>query len=98
MNHRTILYEEHVRLGARIVDFHGWDLPVQYESILAEHTHCRQAACVFDTSHMGKILIRTRPSRPRPRDHAGRRGPPDRPRQVRLPAQRGRAASSTTRS
>jgi len=60
-NHRTILYEDHLRLGARIVDFHGWELPVQYESILAEHTHCRRAACVFDTSHMGQILIRSRP-------------------------------------
>jgi len=60
-SHRTVLYGDHLRLGARIVDFHGWDLPVQYESILAEHTHCRQAACVFDTSHMGQILIRSRP-------------------------------------
>jgi len=41
-----------------MVDFHGWTLPVQYEGILAEHRHCRQAACVFDTSHMGQLLIR----------------------------------------
>jgi len=44
-----------------MVDFHGWELPVQYGGILAEHEHCRQAACVFDTSHMGQIRIRARP-------------------------------------
>ena len=42
-----------------MVDFHGWMLPVQYEGILAEHRHCREAAVVFDTSHMGQFLIRT---------------------------------------
>jgi len=44
-----------------MVDFHGWELPVQYEGILAEHRHCRQAACLFDTSHMGQLLIRAAP-------------------------------------
>ncbi len=62
MNQRTALYAEHVRLGGRMVDFHGWDLPVQYESILAEHRHCRQAAAVFDTSHMGQLRIHARPA------------------------------------
>jgi len=41
-----------------MVDFHGWLLPVQYEGILAEHRHCRRAACLFDTSHMGQIMIK----------------------------------------
>lgn len=58
MSQHTPLYDDHVRLGARMVDFHGWDLPVQYQGILAEHEHCREHACVFDTSHMGQILIR----------------------------------------
>ena len=53
----TVLHECHVRLGARIVDFHGWLLPVQYQGVLAEHTHCRTDAVVFDTSHMGLFLI-----------------------------------------
>ncbi len=57
-----MLYDEHVRLGARMVDFHGWELPVQFEGILAEHVHCRSQACLFDTSHMGQILIRSRSS------------------------------------
>ena len=62
MSSRTVLFGEHVKLGGRMVDFHGWELPVQYEGILSEHVHCRQAACVFDTSHMGQLLIRARPS------------------------------------
>ena len=45
-----------------MVDFHGWELPVQYEGILAEHKHCRQAAVLFDTSHMGQILIHAQPA------------------------------------
>ncbi|NQT89595.1 hypothetical protein HQ560_22690, partial [bacterium] len=58
---RTPLYDQHVALGARIVDFHGWELPVQYEGILAEHTHCRAAASLFDTSHMGQLHIHAPP-------------------------------------
>ena len=41
-----------------MVDFHGWELPVQYEGILAEHRHCRTAAALFDTSHMGQFRVR----------------------------------------
>jgi len=55
---RTVLFDRHERLGGRIVDFHGWLLPVQYEGILAEHAHCRQSVVVFDTCHMGQIAIR----------------------------------------
>jgi len=54
---KTILHDCHVRLGGRIVDFHGWMLPVQYAGVLAEHRHCRSHAAVFDTSHMGQVLI-----------------------------------------
>ena len=59
LSKRTVLYDRHVALGGRMVDFHGWALPVQYEGILAEHRHCRSSACLFDTSHMGQIIIRT---------------------------------------
>ena len=45
-----------------MVDFHGWELPVQYAGILTEHRHCREAASLFDTSHMGQLLVRARPS------------------------------------
>ena len=58
MSSKTPLYDRHVSLGGRIVDFSGWLLPVQYESVLAEHRQCRSSAVVFDTSHMGQFLIR----------------------------------------
>jgi aminomethyltransferase len=54
---RTPLYEEHVGLGARMVEFAGWAMPVQYASILAEHQAVRNAAGLFDVSHMGEIEI-----------------------------------------
>ncbi|MCX7048742.1 MAG: glycine cleavage system aminomethyltransferase GcvT [Candidatus Sumerlaeota bacterium] len=60
MAKKTVLYDQHVRLGARIVDFSGWELPVQYEGVLAEHLYCRRAAVAFDTSHMGQFLIQGR--------------------------------------
>ncbi len=57
MSRKTPLFDRHLSLGARMVDFHGWVLPVQYRGIIAEHDHCRRAACVFDTCHMGQIAI-----------------------------------------
>ena len=54
---RTPLYDEHVLLHARIVDFHGWDLPVWYTGIVEEHQATRQGAGLFDVSHMGEIFI-----------------------------------------
>lgn len=54
---RTPLYEEHLRLGARMVDFGGWDMPIQYTSILDEHRAVRERAGLFDVSHMGEILV-----------------------------------------
>ena len=54
---RTALYEEHVRAGGRMVDFGGWELPVQYSGVLDEHTTCRKAAGLFDVSHMGEVLV-----------------------------------------
>jgi aminomethyltransferase len=52
---RTPLYEAHVAAGAKLVDFAGWEMPVQYEGIRAEHMAVREACGVFDVSHMGEI-------------------------------------------
>src|ERR1700760_4447149 len=54
---RTPLYEEHVEAGARLVPFAGWEMPVQYEGVIAEHRAVRGDAGVFDVSHMGKIEV-----------------------------------------
>jgi aminomethyltransferase len=55
MPNRTPLYEWHVAHSARIVDFAGWDMPVQYTSIVEEHQAVRTAAGLFDISHMGRL-------------------------------------------
>jgi aminomethyltransferase len=52
---RTPLYDNHVAAGAKLVDFAGWDMPVQYEGIKAEHVAVRTAVGMFDVSHMGEI-------------------------------------------
>ncbi len=52
---RTPLYEEHVRLGGRIVDFAGWEMPVEFEGLRAEHHRVRKQVGLFDVSHMGEI-------------------------------------------
>lgn len=57
MPKRTPLYETHRSLGARMVEFGGWDMPVQYSGILAEHHAVRTQAGLFDLSHMGEIEI-----------------------------------------
>jgi aminomethyltransferase len=54
---RTPLYDSHVAAGARMVEFGGWDMPVQYSSILKEHAAVRTAAGLFDISHMGEIRV-----------------------------------------
>ena len=54
----TPLYEEHEKLGGKIVEFGGWLLPVQYTSILAEHKAVRTAAGLFDVSHMGEVWVK----------------------------------------
>ncbi|MGB5703233.1 MAG: glycine cleavage system aminomethyltransferase GcvT [Polyangiales bacterium] len=53
----TPLADEHGRLGARLVPFAGWRMPVQYEGIKKEHEAVRQRAGLFDVSHMGEILV-----------------------------------------
>jgi aminomethyltransferase len=55
---RTPLYDAHVALGGRMVPFAGYEMPVQYEGILAEHLHTRAAAGLFDVSHMGQAVLR----------------------------------------
>lgn len=54
---RTALYERHLDLGGRLVPFSGWEMPVQYEGILAEHHAVRTKAGLFDVSHMGRVEI-----------------------------------------
>jgi aminomethyltransferase len=54
---RTPLYERHAALGARLVPFAGWEMPVQYTSIVGEHRAVRTSAGVFDVSHMGQLRI-----------------------------------------
>ncbi len=51
---RTPLYDRHCELGAKIVDFHGWALPLQYSGIIEEHRKVRNAAGLFDVSHMAR--------------------------------------------
>jgi aminomethyltransferase len=55
---RTPLFDEHRALGARLVPFAGFEMPVQYAGILAEHQAVRQRAGLFDVSHMGEVEIR----------------------------------------
>ena len=57
INLRTSLYSTHVGLGARIVSFGGWDMPVQYSGILGEVKAVRTAVGLFDISHMGRLYI-----------------------------------------
>ncbi len=55
---RTPLYDCHVRAGARLVPFAGWEMPVQYEGVVKEHAAVRTAAGLFDVSHMGELELR----------------------------------------
>ena len=54
---RTPLFDRHVALGARLVPFAGWEMPVQYEGVIPEHREVRTGAGVFDVSHMGEIEV-----------------------------------------
>jgi len=55
---RTPLYGEHVSSGARMTDFGGWEMPLQYKGIIEEHRAVREAAGLFDVSHMGEVEVR----------------------------------------
>src|ERR1700743_173876 len=52
---RTALFEAHQKLGAKLIDFGGWEMPVQYTSITDEHLAVRNAAGIFDILHMGGV-------------------------------------------
>jgi len=54
---KTPLYDEHVRIGARMVPFAGWLMPVQYTSIVEEHQAVRSNVGIFDISHMGQLIV-----------------------------------------
>lgn len=57
MTKHTFLYDKHIKLGAKMVDFAGWSMPVQYTSIIDEHKAVRNSVGLFDVSHMGEIFI-----------------------------------------
>src|SRR5215510_798284 len=57
---RTSLYECHVRAGARLVPFAGWEMPVQYGGVAEEHMAVRTRAGLFDVSHMGEVFVEGR--------------------------------------
>ena len=59
---KTPLYDEHMRLGAKMVPFAGWLMPVQYNSIVEEHQAVRNNVGVFDISHMGQFIVDATPS------------------------------------
>src|SRR5450756_32017 len=54
---RTSLYAAHQKLGAKLIDFGGWEMPVQYTIITDEHLAVRNAAGIFDISHMGEVTV-----------------------------------------
>src|SRR3989338_245591 len=54
---KTALHERHRALCAKMTDFHGWEMPIYYTSILEEHKAVRQALGLFDISHMGQVLV-----------------------------------------
>lgn len=55
---RTPLYEMHCKHGGKMIDFGGWELPVQYSGIIEEHEQVRNAAGLFDVSHMGEVSVK----------------------------------------
>ena len=58
MTKQTFLHDCHVKLGAKMVDFAGWEMPVQYTSILEEHRTVRESVGLFDVSHMGEVIYK----------------------------------------
>ena len=57
MTKQTFLHDKHVELNAKMVDFAGWHMPVQYTSIIEEHKNVRENVGLFDVSHMGEIFV-----------------------------------------
>lgn len=54
---RTPLFDRHAELGAKMADFGGWEMPIEYSGTVAEHTFVRESVGIFDVSHMGKVAI-----------------------------------------
>ncbi|ACL22049.1 glycine cleavage system T protein [Desulfitobacterium hafniense DCB-2] len=59
---RTPLYEQHRRAGAKLIDFGGWEMPVQYAGVIEEHKAVRSKAGLFDVSHMGEVELKGKDS------------------------------------
>ena len=57
MTQRTPLYPSHLAAGARMVEFAGFEMPVQYQGVLEEHAAVRNQAGIFDVSHMGEVVL-----------------------------------------
>ncbi len=57
MTKQTFLHDKHIKLGAKMVDFAGWHMPVQYSSIIEEHKTVRESVGIFDVSHMGELIV-----------------------------------------
>ena len=55
---RTPLFSAHQRAGGKLIEFGGWEMPVQYSTITDEHLCVRRAAGIFDISHMGEVIVR----------------------------------------
>ena len=55
---KTPLHQSHVELKAKMVSFGGWDMPIQYDGIIAETEHCRGEVSIFDTCHMGEFRFK----------------------------------------
>ena len=55
---QTALYDVHVKSGGKIVDYAGWQLPIQYEGLIAEHESVRNTVGIFDVSHMGEVEVK----------------------------------------
>ena len=55
---RTPLFAAHQKLGGKLIEFGGWEMPVQYTSITDEHLTVRKAAGLFDISHMGEFSVK----------------------------------------
>lgn len=62
MTKQTFLHDKHVELGAKMVDFAGWSMPVQYTSIIDEHKTVRETVGIFDVSHMGELIVQGKDS------------------------------------
>src|SRR5215210_705074 len=53
----TVLLDRHKELGAKLTNFGGWEMPLQYAGIVAEHNSVRNSTGLFDVSHLGKLLV-----------------------------------------